>query len=132
MTASKSLSLYRSILRAHSKFLPSGMRDLGDKYVKAEFRQHKNVTNEDHLKRFFQEWEQYLSHIGQAARARESRAFGLSGNESTSNSGVSESEDSSSKLYSFGADLETGIELTDEQKSQLEKLREEASSVHSK
>jgi hypothetical protein len=123
MTTSKALSLYRSILRAHSKFLPSSMKALGDQYVSSEFRLHKDVKNEEHLERFFSGWEDYLSHIQQTARARESKAAGLSVSDTATN-------DSSSKLYSFGADLEKDIELTDEQKTQLSKLREEASQVH--
>jgi hypothetical protein len=123
MTTSKAITLYRSILRAHSKFLPTEMRALGDAYVSSEFKLHKDVKNEDHLERFFTGWNEYLSHVEQTARARESRAAGLSENKN-------ESVDRSSKLYSFGAELEKGIDLTDEQKAQLGKLREEASNVH--
>lgn len=36
MTRNKALSLYKSILRAHSKYLPMEMRQLGDAYVKSE------------------------------------------------------------------------------------------------
>ena len=32
----KALSLYKNILRAHDRFLPSAMKQLGDAYVKAE------------------------------------------------------------------------------------------------
>ncbi len=38
------LSLYRALLRAHAKHLPLDMRQLGDAYVKAEFRRLKAVT----------------------------------------------------------------------------------------
>ena len=34
----RALSLYKSILRAHDKFLPRSMRQMGDAYVKAEVR----------------------------------------------------------------------------------------------
>ena len=34
----KALSLYKNILRAHDRFLPSAMKQLGDAYVKAEVR----------------------------------------------------------------------------------------------
>ena len=34
----KALSLYKNILRAHDRFLPSSMKQLGDAYVKAEVR----------------------------------------------------------------------------------------------
>jgi hypothetical protein len=43
--------LYRRLLRAHRKHLPSEMRLLGDEYVKAEFRAHRNVENPAHLVR---------------------------------------------------------------------------------
>ena len=36
------------------------MKQLGDKYVKEEFRLHKKVTNETHLKNFYSGWEDYL------------------------------------------------------------------------
>ena len=44
--------LYRRILRAHRKHLPAEMRILGDAYVKAEFRAHRNVDNPIHLVSF--------------------------------------------------------------------------------
>lgn len=45
------IPLYRRLLRAHRKFLPTEMRLLGDEYVKAEFRAHRNVDNPAHLVR---------------------------------------------------------------------------------
>jgi hypothetical protein len=41
--------LYRRLLRAHRKHLPAEMRVLGDEYVKAEFRAHRDVENPVHL-----------------------------------------------------------------------------------
>ncbi|TKW54198.1 Succinate dehydrogenase assembly factor 3, mitochondrial [Colletotrichum tanaceti] len=43
------IPLYRRLLRAHRKHLPSEMRVLGDEYIKAEFRAHRNVDNPAHL-----------------------------------------------------------------------------------
>ncbi|RYO91334.1 hypothetical protein DL766_001995 [Monosporascus sp. MC13-8B] len=43
------IPLYRRILRAHRKRLPAQMRLLGDQYVKAEFRAHRNVDNPTHM-----------------------------------------------------------------------------------
>lgn len=43
------IPLYRRLLRAHRKHLPRQMRLLGDEYVKAEFRAHRNVENPAHL-----------------------------------------------------------------------------------
>lgn len=54
------ITLYRSILKAHKKFLPTEMRKLGDTYVKNEFKQHKDTTNPEYLRQFFMGWSQYL------------------------------------------------------------------------
>lgn len=43
------IPLYRRLLRAHRKHLPAEMRLLGDEYVKAEFRAHRDVENPVHL-----------------------------------------------------------------------------------
>lgn len=47
------IPLYRRLLRAHRKYLPAEMRLLGDQYIKAEFRAHRNVDNPAHLVCFF-------------------------------------------------------------------------------
>lgn len=39
------LALYRRVLRAHRRHLPSELRVLGDGYVKNEFRAHREVEN---------------------------------------------------------------------------------------
>jgi len=39
----KALSLYKNILRAHDKFLPHEMKQLGDAYVKSEVSLMCNV-----------------------------------------------------------------------------------------
>lgn len=49
------IPLYRRLLRAHRKYLPAEMRLLGDEYIKAEFRAHRNVDNPAHLVRV-DEW----------------------------------------------------------------------------
>jgi len=46
------IQLYRRLLRAHRKHLPHEMRLLGDEYVKAEFRAHREVDNPAHLVSF--------------------------------------------------------------------------------
>ncbi|KAL2166814.1 hypothetical protein VTG60DRAFT_2131 [Thermothelomyces hinnuleus] len=55
--------LYRRLLRAHRKYLPPEMRLLGDEYVKAEFRAHRNVENPGHLIGFLSEWQLYAQKI---------------------------------------------------------------------
>ncbi|KAK3694716.1 hypothetical protein B0T22DRAFT_79430 [Podospora appendiculata] len=57
------IPLYRRLLRAHRKFLPSEMRVLGDEYVKAEFRAHRNVDNPAHMIGFLTEWQMYAQKI---------------------------------------------------------------------
>jgi Zn-dependent oligopeptidase len=104
------------------------MKSLGDAYIQSEFRLHKNVTNQDQLSRFFTEWNMYLDQIQQTARARETLAVGIADDLKTNNSSGS-STSTSSNVYSFGKDLEEGIELTDDQKLQLEKLRQETSKL---
>jgi hypothetical protein len=39
------IPLYRRLLRSHRKTLPVELRTLGDLYVKAEFRAHKDIDN---------------------------------------------------------------------------------------
>lgn len=108
----RGIILYRSILRAHKKFLPTTeMKALGDMYVRAEFRAHRQA-NPEHLASFFQEWEHYLQQLTVTARARESLASG-----STSDGQGSE------QVFSFGSDLPENVELSAEQVQQLEKLR---------
>ena len=43
------LQLYRRILRVHRRKLEPEMRILGDSYVKAEFKAHKDVENPLHI-----------------------------------------------------------------------------------
>ncbi|OLN88671.1 Succinate dehydrogenase assembly factor 3, mitochondrial [Colletotrichum chlorophyti] len=57
------IPLYRRLLRAHRKHLPSEMRVLGDEYVKAEFRAHRSVDNPAHLIGFLSEWQLYAQKI---------------------------------------------------------------------
>ena len=55
---SMALNLYRRILRLHRQKLPFQMKEIGDKYVKEEFRQHKEASTE-FVEQFLQEWKQY-------------------------------------------------------------------------
>lgn len=107
------LSLYRGILRAHRK-LPAEMRQLGDAYVRSEFKLHKPVTNEAQLGAFYSAWDQYVDHLRMSARRKESI-----------DAGALDEKEGAQEL-GFGQHLEMDLELSDEQKEQLEKLREEA------
>ncbi|KAI0385786.1 hypothetical protein F5Y04DRAFT_244651 [Hypomontagnella monticulosa] len=57
------IPLYRRLFRAHRKHLPREMRLLGDEYIKAEFRAHRNVDNPAHLIGFLTEWQLYAQKI---------------------------------------------------------------------
>ncbi|KAF8274671.1 ACN9-domain-containing protein [Lactarius quietus] len=56
------IPLYRGILRAH-RYLPVEMRSLGDEYIKAEFRRHRDVTNPGHIIGFLSQWKVYLDQL---------------------------------------------------------------------
>ncbi|KAH3672924.1 hypothetical protein WICMUC_003978 [Wickerhamomyces mucosus] len=56
------LALYRRILRAH-KLLPSAQKELGDLYVKEEFKAHKSTDNPLYIVGFLTSWQEYLSMI---------------------------------------------------------------------
>ncbi len=43
------LPLYRRLLRAHRRKLPQEQRLVGDEYIKAEFRRHRDVENPMHI-----------------------------------------------------------------------------------
>lgn len=57
------LRLYKAILRAHALKLPVEIRSLGDQYVKAEFKAHKNIDNPLHIVGFLTQWQDYLKSI---------------------------------------------------------------------
>ena len=43
------IPLYRRLFRAHRRHLPAEMRLLGDEYIKAEFRSHRETENPAHI-----------------------------------------------------------------------------------
>ncbi|KAL6772409.1 SDHAF3 [Auxenochlorella protothecoides x Auxenochlorella symbiontica] len=54
------LHLFRIILRAHREKLPAPMRELGDTYVKDEFRKHlRGKTTQEQWRQFMEEWRRY-------------------------------------------------------------------------
>ena len=87
------------------------MRLLGDKYVKSEFRQHKQAEPE-FVKNFLQQWTQYADTL---STQRPSTAMSTS--------------DASEK--SLGVDLENEVveNMSEEQQLQLQRLRVEAQRV---
>ncbi|KAF2868961.1 hypothetical protein BDV95DRAFT_630163 [Massariosphaeria phaeospora] len=53
------IPLYRRLLRSHRKNLDVEQRILGDKYVKAEFRAHRDIDNPVQIIGFLTEWQFY-------------------------------------------------------------------------
>ncbi|KAH4065468.1 hypothetical protein HBI80_161700 [Parastagonospora nodorum] len=53
------IPLYRTILRTHRKRLGVEERVLGDMYVKAEFKAHKDIDNPVQIIGFLSEWQLY-------------------------------------------------------------------------
>ncbi|SCU98963.1 LAME_0G01244g1_1 [Lachancea meyersii CBS 8951] len=58
------LQLFRRILREHRN-LPAAQRELGDQYVKNEFKLHKDTSNPLHIVGFLASWQDYLHIITQ-------------------------------------------------------------------
>lgn len=56
------ISLYREVLKLHRERLPPPVRNLGDGYVKSEFRSHlRGKTTEIQWKQFVAEWRSYVA-----------------------------------------------------------------------
>ncbi|KAJ9657446.1 hypothetical protein H2198_004321 [Neophaeococcomyces mojaviensis] len=53
------IPLYRRLLRIHRKKLDPEERIMGDLYLKAEFRRHKDIDNPIHIIGFLTQWQQY-------------------------------------------------------------------------
>ena len=113
----RALGLYRSLLKAHKVHLPPEMRQLGDTYVKSEFKLHKSAKPE-HLTSFYREWDKYLDSLLMTVRTRESLSMGAMVDPSAA--------EQTSNAAAFGKDLPKDLELQEEQKQQLDALRKEA------
>ena len=53
------IPLYRRLLRIHRKRLNPEQRIMGDLYLKAEFRRHKDIDNPIHIIGFLTQWQEY-------------------------------------------------------------------------
>lgn len=128
MTGNRALSLYRNILRSHSKNLPTELRQLGDAYVKSEFRLFRNVTESTQLDSFFSEWDIYLERI--KFTADQSKSMSMIYSDDDDDDKQKNSKDSLPK-FSYGADLRQDDlqKLEEEKMLQLEKLKEEATNL---
>lgn len=71
------IRLLRSIYREHRK-LPQKMREMGDQYVRQEFKLHKSVKDKKVLDQFYMAWTDYLHHLkssrGQYGRSMDEAA----------------------------------------------------------
>eukprot|EP00903_Cladosiphon_okamuranus_P014821 g13726.t1 len=56
------LRLYKDILRQHRFALPPKHRELGDRYVRSEFKAHKEATG-DQVAQFMHAWRSYLEQL---------------------------------------------------------------------
>lgn len=88
-------------MRAHQQHLPAAARELGDGYVRAEFRLHRGAS-ETFMPQFERQWRDYLTTL------RRAPTEGTIGRQMTS---------------------EEVAALSDEQKVQLMKIHEEATTV---
>lgn len=105
------LGLYRQILRAHYKQLPTPMRILGDGYARDEFRRHlkSGKTTQEQWIEFGSQWSKYLSTLMPAVDTAPG---------STGAGGPN--------LSSGDLAPEILASMTDEQKMMLDKLKQEA------
>ncbi len=95
------LSLYRRILHMHQRKLVSFQKALGDNYVKTEFRLHKKATQTQAIE-FMKQWDDYRMQL-----------------------------EVTPSIMEIGKELpeESQDLFTNEQKEQLEKLKEETAKV---
>jgi hypothetical protein len=49
------------------------MRSLGDEYIRAEFRRHRDVTNPGHIIGFLSQWKVYLDQLPVGPEAQQFR-----------------------------------------------------------
>jgi Complex1_LYR-like len=130
-TRHAALSLYRNILRAHQKHLSGPrpeMKELGDAYIKSEFRLHK-TANAQQATMFLREWDGYLQQLCMTARAREATMPFVGSMDITSSSNNNNNNNHNHSVFEFGAELPHNVTLSREQQQQLQKLKEEASKL---
>ena len=72
------LALYRRILRAHRLKLPFHLRELGDRYVRDEFRKHRGADAK-WLRGFVAGWEEYAQMLERQSAADVAGGFGGGG-----------------------------------------------------
>lgn len=66
------LGLFRRLLRLHARVLPPPMRELGNTYVRDEFRRHlRGKTTPEQWREFMAEWERYADMLTAAPGSAE-------------------------------------------------------------
>lgn len=96
------------------------MKELGDTYVKSEFRLHKGAQPEQ-ARQFLNAWQSYLSQTVSAGRAREAASVGSLDATKT----IKENPAVETRLFQFGADLPADVDLSEDRAAQLLKLKAE-------
>ena len=95
------LALYRSILRAHQRYLPPSARELGDAYVKSEFELHRGASA-GFMAQFEREWRDYLTTLAVADKD------GASGREMTADEVAALSDEQKVRAWLAGRMFESG------------------------
>jgi hypothetical protein len=125
------LRLYARVLRLHREKLPLPLRDLGDQYVREEFRSMWKLKEADlakHHDEFSQQWENYtksLSHTdAQQTPPLEGEGGMRNDQEGNATAAAAATVDSAttSAMESLGQRVS---ELNEEQKEQLKRLKTE-------
>eukprot|EP01126_Amoeba_proteus_P003906 TRINITY_DN11317_c0_g1_i1.p1 TRINITY_DN11317_c0_g1~~TRINITY_DN11317_c0_g1_i1.p1 ORF type:complete len:103 (-),score=28.13 TRINITY_DN11317_c0_g1_i1:190-498(-) len=57
------LGLYRQILRLHQQHLPRDMKEIGDQYVRSEFKAMKKANKLEHVEVFQEQWKKYMQQL---------------------------------------------------------------------
>jgi hypothetical protein len=52
----QALGLYRNLMKLQIRKIPEDLRQLGDLYIKKEFRDHLDKADEDQMKKFLIGW----------------------------------------------------------------------------
>eukprot|EP00884_Botryococcus_braunii_P021247 jgi/Botrbrau1/7806/Bobra.0159s0234.1 len=64
----QALILYRQIMRIHKEKLPGHFKDLGNTYVRDEFKRHRSgSTTPEQWKQFLGEWQKYVGMLSGTA-----------------------------------------------------------------
>lgn len=122
------VSLYRRVLRAHTRCLPEPMRRLGDGYFRDEFMRHvdENVR-EDQWEEFVKQWDAYCGVLF-AQKQVQVQEPALSHQET----GATADADAADLVFPDGAnpsgelDQSCAAALSDDQKARLIRLEKEA------